>query len=497
MDRLERAFITIELVFALAIMALTVGALADIAGVATQGHGRSSVRYEALSHAHMALASLREDAQIDERLVHGSDTHDGIFDTSITIGDAPDDPYTEHTATAHVSWTNDFGTSSQDLTTIITDYQNAQSFDTCGSLDGDWTHAQHLSHALVAGDLLPNTPPSGHLFGTQNPLGGLDVYRGIAIAGLSSKSAKTNDSLFLFDTHSWTYLGSINTNGASVDGTAGVVQNGSYVFVANPHSANFKTCRVGPSCAQVQVVDIRDPHVPTVVANTLLATSSGAMVMGNNGQAVGKSIALAGTTLYLGLTKSATGPEFNMFDVSSATQPVWRGGYTVGAGVSAIDVRGGYAYIATDSSSHELVILDVRDPADPVLIGSYNVTDGIGWGSGNSVYVMGTTTYLGLTYAAGMPDLYVLSSLDRLTPFDLSTATASSTIAGIIARVGHVFVLNTTAQKLQLFDTTGALPVQQGSFTLAGQGKVLDCERNTLYIGSTASNGTIDTLQII
>ena len=495
MGQITEGFITIEIVIALAILTLTIGGLAQLLDMSQSSGARTSLKQEALSRAEILLEQARSEAQADSRLLHGYSIHDDVFDESIIIGDAIVDPYLVRSVTAHVSWPWGVATDTISLSIATTDYQNASSFDTCGSLDGDWFHTTVSTHSIVSGSLLPGTSPSGHTFSVTNPVAGLDIYRGVLVVGVATTSIKTNDTLFVFDAIHWTYLGSVDTNSASIDGTSAVVHNGSYAFVANPHTANFRTCRAGPSCSQMQVVDIRDPHNPAVVSNVLIATSSGPMVAGSGGQAVGKSIVLIGTTIYLGLTKTSTGPEFNVFDVSNPLLPVWLGGYRIGAGVSAIDVRNGYAYIATDSSQQELLILDVRDPRNPTLVGSYNVSDLIGWGNGNSVYTLGTTTYLGLTFAAGAPDVYVLSSLNRLVPFGLSTTTASSTVAGMVARVGKLFVLNTTAGLVQLFDTSVITsPIRVVQYPIPGQGRVLDCERNTLYVGSTATSGTVTTL---
>lgn len=496
-----RGFATLEIVIALGIISFTVGSIALLGYEGRSSLLGGSLQDEALIRAQTLIENSRASTHSDSRLLSDvASSSDGIFTSSLTTGDSSYDSYMVHTATARVAWSDRFHTDHQSvLTTAMTDYMNAGAYDTCAALGGDWTTPTIENHQVVPGGMLSNTPPAGHTFSTRNSVSSVDVYRGIMSVTIATTSAKSNDSFFTIDVHSdhaWKYLGGIDTNNASIDGLESIAGNGYYVFAANGHTANWSTCKTGPSCAQLQVIDISAPSQPRVVANFTIPTSTTPFVTGLGGQAVGKSITLIGNYVYLGLTKSATGPEFNIIDVHDPLHPVWVGGYTVGAGVSAIDVRRGFAYVASDSATHELLILDVHNPASPVLAGSYNVYDSRGWGNGNSVYSIGTSTYLGLTFAAGAPDLYVLDTFNRSTPTKVSTSKISSTIAGLIARSTRAFLLTTTAQSLYVFAVSNAQTLTlTNTIALPGVGRVMDCERNTLYIGSNATSGVITLVQ--
>ncbi|MDB5188193.1 MAG: hypothetical protein JWO50_713 [Candidatus Kaiserbacteria bacterium] len=496
----SRAFSTIEIVIALAIISCTVGSMALISYEGQSILLSGTMHNQAIVHAETMLENAQVAAHADERsLANLATSSDGVFTSTLTIGDSSYDPYAVRLATTKVSW-SDRGGALQTVTMVsaLTDYMNALSYDTCGALGGNWAHASINNHKISIGDLLPPTQPAGHTYSTSNPVTSVDVYRGIMSIAVGTTSNKLNDSFFVVDVqdpNNWIYKGGIDTNSSSIDGLENIASNGSYVFAANGHAANFKTCHTSASCAQLQVLAITNPVNPTVVANFTIPTSSTPFLNGSGGQAVGKTIILIGGYVYLGLTKSAGGPEFNIIDVHDPLHPRWVGGYVVGAGVSDIDVRRGYAYIATDSSTHELLILDVNDPTNPTLVSQYNVYDNKGWGNGSSVNVIGTTTYLGLTFAAGAPDLYTLNTIDRSTPMVISTATASSSIIGMIVRPQYAFLLTTTGQSLQVdSDLLQIAPHRVATIALPGNGRAIDCEQNTLYVGSSASGGFISDI---
>jgi hypothetical protein len=496
----SRAFATLEIVIALAIISFTVGSITLLSYEGQSALLSGDIHDEAIARAETLLENARVDAHTDERYTTDvSTSSDGTISSSLTIGDSVYDPYAVRLASAHVWWKDRMGaTQSITIASMLTDYMNAQAYDTCGALGGDWTHVAINNHSIRAGALLPATPPTGHTYSIANPVTSIDVYRGIMSVAIGTTSNKLNDSFFVFDIHdpnNWIFKGGADTNSASIDGIESIASNGSYVFAANGHTANFKTCHTSASCAQLQVIDITKPTGPSVVANLTIPTSTAPFLNGSGGQAVGKTITVIGNYAYLGLTKSASGPEFNIIDVHDPIHPVWVGGYAVGAGVSSIDVRRGYASIATDSSTHELLILDVRDPANPIFQSAYNVYDNKGWGNGSSVFVIGTTTYLGLTFAAGAPDLYTLNTIDRSIPKVISTATASSSIIGLIVRPKNAFLLTTSGQTLQVDSGLDQVAPQRiNTIALPGNGRTIDCEQNTLYVGSNGNGGFISDI---
>ncbi len=491
----QKGFSLVEILIAVSIMLVALSSVVLVSFGDQSFLGQSRTSEDALAQAQILLSREESNAQQDFRLVDTiASTSDGIVETSATIRDWPNDPYATKEVEVDASWPELGLMREVSLSELVSDYEDPNTLDTCDTaLNGNWKTPISTLHTFVVGDLLPLTVPIGHSFSSSNPVVALDAYHGILYVGDASTSLKSNDSFFTFDvTHppSARYLGSIDTNTASIDGTAAIVVAGKYAYLANPHTADFRTCKSGSaSCAQLQILSVANPASMPAPFNYELPTSTAPYVTGSSGQAVGKSIAYSKGYVYLGLTKSATGPEFDIIDVSSSTNPQWAGGYSVGAGVSAISVRGSYAYLATDRKSDELVILDVSNPSAPILAGSYNVVSASGWGDGESVYQRGLELYLGLTYATGSPEIYTLDVSKPSVPSLVSAYVAGSSVVGEFARDSLLFALTSTSQQLQILDasnTTTLVPYTNAT-TIPATGTVLDCEGNYFYAGSNGS----------
>ena len=78
--------------------------------------------------------------------------------------------------------------------------------------------------------------------------------------------------------------------------------------------------------------------------------------------------------VYLG-TEKWDGDEFNIIDVSNPAQPQKIGGLETNSKINDIYVRDGVAYVAA-ADDKQLRIIDVRDPANPVLVNSFSPS---GW----------------------------------------------------------------------------------------------------------------------
>ncbi len=142
----------------------------------------------------------------------------------------------------------------------------------------------------------------------------------------------------------------------------GLALDGTILYIAdNPHG--------------LRVIDLSDPLNPRKLGELSLSSSS-------------SSVAVSDDRVYL--TGSSFGTEFEVIDVSDPSVPVVMGTVeiheTQGAMVQAVQVWGNYAYVAASSAG--LVILDIRDPANPVKIGEYKTSwaDGLVL-EGNRLYL--------------------------------------------------------------------------------------------------------------
>jgi Tfp pilus assembly protein PilV len=507
----QAGFSTLEMMIAMSVMVITLSAVV-LTSFGTQGMligGETNA--EAMKRAQALLENVQQQARKDFNLVNPvPETVDGIYTTSVEVTPWNLDPYTTKKVTVFVTWTDDKHVPrSLKLTTLLTNFTQAVGANTCSSaLFGNWTTPQKTDYQFDSTSLLSGTGITG-----SYTIGDIDVYQGKLFTVMSGTSVNTSPTFFVLSTTSPSgkpqYLGSVDNSSTVSGGLNAVAVAGDYAYIANGYGANFWNgttgCLSGPSCAQLQIIDVK-PTSPTylqVRANFLVPTSTLAIahVTGTGGQAVGTSIFYHDGVIYLGLTKTATGPEFNIIDVHQFLsdpahgKPVWLGGYTVGAAVNDISMRGKYAYLATPNQ--ELITLDISNPLSPVVTGGYDAPDASG--NGKRLALVGDRLYLGRTVTAANPELYLLNNTNPgvLLPAPLGTKEISSSVNGLVIRDYLAFVLTSTSRQFQIWNikTPASITSYAPALSMPGDGSALDCEGNYLY--AATNNGSTGFLSVI
>lgn len=431
-------------------------------------------------------------ARKDFNLVNATSTSDGFYTSHVTIEQGAD--YFTKKVTAVVEWQGEHSLDRQlTLSTIVSNFDNPTGGNTCNSSpSGDW-HAP-----LVKNSTTDFASLAGDAAGTYG-VTSVDVFKGKLYVGATAGSA-TGKGLFVFSTSSPsgnpTLLGGIDTTGASVIGGPAAVavaatstSGKTYAYVASGYPANFWTgstgCMAGANCAQLQTFDVTNPAAIVVAKNFMIPTSTPPFVLGSGGQAVGASVVYKNGYLYLGLTKTASGPEFNIFDVHDPANPVPIGNFAVGWSVNAIYLRGNFAYLSTTDSASILTILDLTDPTHPKKVWPNIFASS--FGKGKSVTGVGDMLYLAKTFDAGTPEVYTLNNPkpSTQTPTIDTGFEIGDSVNNLLVRSDTLFEL--VNNKLQIQSATSS--AVWASVPLPGVASALDCEGNTLYAGSTDASG--------
>ena len=383
------------------------------------------------------------------------------------------------------------------LTTLITNPEAINGGDTCSSvLEGDWKNPQ-ISNPFYVGN-----PIGG------NPITSINVFEGKIYITTDNSDGQYND-FYIYD------ISADPKNPAIVNGPDGIDVNGKknaglssvaisgnntnkYAYVANAYGADFSKCNESPNCSQMRIIDVTNP-ASLILGRSYKLPSD---VTGSGGQAVGNSIFYQNEYIYLGLTKTGSGPEFNIIDVHDPANPLRVGSYSVGRGINTIKVKNNYAYLTTDNNDEELIVLDVSNPTIPTLVEIYNaLPDQIG-GYGSDLYLIGNRIYLGRTYIRNAPEFLILDNTNPnaipqspLGSVDIGSSTNPQSLYGIVARDYLAFL--TTGNKsagsgyFQVWNISnlGSMSLLK-SFDLSsvtGSGSVgstSDCEGNYIYVGS-------------
>ena len=531
----EAGFSILEILIASAIALLIIPAI-FAATLGVQSNVESGAAYrDAIGKAERMLADAHLRGMLDFNLVNATTSNQSsgslTYSTELNVTQLPD--FLTKRVSAIVSWMGDRGQSLQvSETTLVTNLENVNSPNTCNSSpSGDWKHPQRIDLDF------------SQLVNKGVALTGFDISDVEANAGklyvlADAVPSTLKSTLFIFDLsdpRAPTLLGSIDNAKSIATGLNAIAiastTDARYAFLANANDANFRICAQGPACSQFQTYTVTDPSLPQSVASssTLIPPGTPAYTWGTggSGQAEGKSIFYKDGYLYLGLTSTANGPAFHIFDVRVPLHPVWVGSWpkpsasfgASGAPINAIYVRGKYAYLAHPNGllgapNEQVTILDISDPADPYRVGGFGHAAGIG-GNGKSATIVGNSLYLGRTAsnisgaADLLPEFYIL---DNTVPASIpamplgSTALQTADSANnIIIRDSLAYILtNKQFQVWNIADPSHIYPWTPNALASefislpGGSGAAMDCEGNYFYIVAHSSPvAGKDTLSII
>lgn len=499
----NRGFATLEILIAFMVITLSIGAVVMLAFGNQSVAIDSETNNEALYKAEQMLEEARSISRNDFADVNPLPVfpfifiQDNVYKKKLLVEPIVGDPYTKK-VTSDITWKVDGGRDQTiTLSTLLTDKEAVASGNTCNSvLSGDWTNPQMTSYEFGRDLLVPSDPSSGF------PIGDIDVKDKKLYIVANNSNGNNMPTLFKFDitdpTQKPAFISSMDNNSGVKAGLNALHVAGKYAYVANAHRADFDTCVSGISCSQLQVIDL----------DTMMVVGKLKMpgVTGGGGQSIGTSIFYKDGVVYLGLAKTASGPEFNMIDVggggfagASPTNPIYMRGFSVGHGVNAILVKNKYAYIASPHSE-ELKIVNIENPGPIVQVGQFDAPLGGGNnGNGKSIYMVGSTLYLGRTLLNGN-EFYILNNTNSETSLpiwgsrDVKDLDGNNTsINGVLIRDYLAFLLtNKDFQVLKIDKTTTPYTITPHATVLptpGGSGTTMDCEENYIYFASLLSNG--------
>jgi hypothetical protein len=242
-----------------------------------------------------------------------------------------------------------------------------------------------------------------------------------------------------------------------------ITVQGNYAYVTNQQDTG-----------ELQIVDISTPTAP--VYKTLFD-----MVGTGNGQ----SIAVSGNYAYVARASDATtnANEFTVVNITNPLVPTLAGGYNNNISMNGIYLSGNYAYVATSSTTTELLVIGIYTPTAPVLSGSFNASTAV---AANTVSGYGTTVFIGI--GSGLQAVNIASPA---APANIATFTAAGQVNKIEIDVTRKFAFLGTSS------TTGEVQVVNvgtpASMTLA---KTVDVTGTTSTVNGLAYNSTYDTVAV-
>ncbi|MBI3459073.1 hypothetical protein HY061_02320 [Candidatus Azambacteria bacterium] len=447
---------TLEIIISLFILVMSVSAIIMVF------FGNQSVvvdvesNNQGLDMARLELEQARSIGKKDFNALVSSTKIEGIYSKEIVVQSL--DSQTKK-VTSKVSWQTEFNRPQKiELNTLVTNYTNfvALGGDTGGANpSGDWTNIRTLGSI----DLGPGSSATD-----------LDVLNKIVYLS-STASASSKPDLFIanaIDGQNPFIVSSLNT-GPGLN-TIDVAYN--YAYVGNK-DVN----------AQLQIIDVSNSASPVLLTSFKLPGVSGS-------GAVGNSIFYNSGKIYIG-TKQATGPEFQIIDVSNPASPVSLGSKKIGADINSIYVRGNIAYLAT-SDDTELKVFDVGTPSLIVFLGGFDAPGDSE--DGKSLDLVGNNLYLGRIVGGNHsdhPEFHIVDVTNPATIQNLGSKDLAVDLNDLRIREPLAFLATSDSNKeFQVWNVSNkANPTLWSSLNFPQLATGIDYEDNFIYVSIRSNDG--------
>ncbi len=259
-----------------------------------------------------------------------------------------------------------------------------------------------------------------------------------------------------------------------ISNTAAPVQVGSLTLASNPLniavSGNYAYVLTSSNTAEMQIVNISNPAAPTI---------TGTFNAAGNADAYG--IWISGTSAYMSRLSNGGSNEMQIINISNPALPTLTGGYGLAQNMRDMCVIGNYAFIATASTTQELLVVNISIAALPFTAGSLDLPGAV---APTSLYCYNNTVYVG--HGSVLRAVNVTSPTAPTLAGSLTT-TGPGTINDISAdQTNNILFLGTsyTAGELQIINVTTS-----SAMTIL---KTVDIPGTTSALNGVAFNAMLD-----
>ncbi|HOZ36406.1 MAG TPA: hypothetical protein PLR18_01070 [bacterium] len=149
----------------------------------------------------------------------------------------------------------------------------------------------------------------------------------------------------------------------------------------------------------------------------------------------GRKIQVVGNYAYV--VRADGTPDFAVIDIHDPANPVVVGSLSLVGGPTNIFVSGGYAYVSSDDNNGELKIINIANSSAPTLAGTYNAP---GNGGGNGIYVVGNTAYLGRTNSGSNPGFLIIDATNPASPTLLGSMNLGKIVYEVVVSGDYAYL---------------------------------------------------------
>jgi Tfp pilus assembly protein PilV len=197
----------------------------------------------------------------------------------------------------------------------------------------------------------------------------------------------------------------------------------------------------------------------------------------------------------------ASAEDFFVVDVTNPASPIVVGKLNTGPGLSGLTMSNGYAYVGNTSINGQLQIIDISNVQAPALKATYKLpgtyTDNTT--ITNAITSNGHTVYLG-TQKSQISEFHIIDISDAAAPRELGSYEINAGVNAIAVINTLAYIASPAAEEIKVVDTSNPAQVRQINIFDApggsGNGKSLTVLNNNLFLGRTIGGKELYNLDI-
>ena len=194
---------------------------------------------------------------------------------------------------------------------------------------------------------------------------------------------------------------------------------------------------------------------------------------------------------YAYVTSKSVGDDFQIFDITSPTNPSEVGAVNLPDNANGMAIDGHYAYVVTAFSGNDFHVIDISDPANPVEVDSLNFS-----ASANAVVVDGKYAYVGTD--AGSENVQIIDVSDPTAVTVIGSSTLPSSVRDITVKDGYAYaVTEISGDDFHVIDISDpANPSIVDSLNLSDTADAVEIAGVYAYVGTYSSGNDIHVIDI-
>ncbi|MBN1617773.1 hypothetical protein JW887_00320 [Candidatus Dojkabacteria bacterium] len=186
---------------------------------------------------------------------------------------------------------------------------------------------------------------------------------------------------------------------------------------------------------------------------------------------------------------AASDNQMYLYNVTNPASPVLLDTFNPGATIYDFVISENYMYLATASNTKELIVVDVSDSSNISEVGSY---DSAGNTDGSAVWINGINLFLG-TKSSSSTELYVLNISDPASVLLVSGFEVGSDINSIDGDGNYLYLgTSNNSKELTILNVQNLLSISEvGSLDIASNNDTVDIDFDFGYVYLVNGNGNV------